>query len=129
MGQKIRDLLGYREWTHCPETSWSLSLLTGRTCRDYYTAQRWAELIRMLREEGFREPLKLEYHPGLRRAYLGEGNHRLAAAGLAGYKAVPLWGLGAVTASGCARPGASPASRSFARMSTATSRPASSRPT
>ena len=53
----------------------------------------WAELIRSLTEEGFREPLKLEYEPDSRRAYLGEGNHRLVAAGLAGYTAVPVWGL------------------------------------
>ena len=71
----------------------SYNLLTGRTYKDPYTRATWAELTRSLTEEGFREPLKLEYEPDSRRAYLGEGNHRLVAAGLAGYSAVPVWAL------------------------------------
>ena len=90
---KISRIRGYREYFHDPETGTSYNLLTGRTYKDPYTPAAWAELIGSLTEEGFREPLKLEYEPDSRRAYLGEGNHRLVAAGLAGYTAVPVWGL------------------------------------
>jgi len=91
---KISLIRSYREYLHDPETGTSCNLLTGRTYKDPYTRAAWAELIRSMTEEGFREPLKLEYEPDSRRAYLGEGNHRLVAAGLAGYTAVPVWGLG-----------------------------------
>jgi len=90
---KISRIRGYREYLHGPETGTSYNLLTGRTYKDPYTRAAWAELIRSLTEEGFREPLKLEYEPDSRRAYLGEGNHRLVAAGLAGHTAVPVWAL------------------------------------
>jgi len=90
---KISRIRGYREYFHDPETGMSYNLLAGRTYKDPYTPAAWAELIRSRKEEGFREPLKLEYEPDSRRAYLGEGNHRLVAAGLAGYTAVPVWGL------------------------------------
>ena len=90
---KISLIRSYREYLHDPETGTSCNLLTGRTYKDPYTRAAWAELIRSMTEEGFREPLKLEYEPDSRRAYLGEGNHRLVAAGLAGYTAVPVWGL------------------------------------
>jgi hypothetical protein len=90
---KISRITGYREYLHDPQTGTSHNLLTGRAYHDRYTRAAWAELIRSLTEEGFREPLKLEYEPDSRHAYLGEGNHRLVAAGLAGYTAVPVWGL------------------------------------
>jgi len=90
---KISRVSRYREYLHDPETGASHNLLTGRIYKDHYTRATWAGLTRSLREEGFREPLKLEYEPDSRRAYLGEGNHRLVAAGLAGYAAVPVWGL------------------------------------
>jgi hypothetical protein len=90
---KISRISGYREYLHDPETGISYNLLTGRTYKDPYTRATWAELTRSLTEEGFREPLKLEYEPDSRRAYLGEGNHRLVAARLAGYSAVPVWAL------------------------------------
>jgi hypothetical protein len=80
---KISRIRGYREYFHDPETGTSYNLLTGRTYKDPYTPAAWAELIGSLTEEGFREPLKLEYEPDSRRAYLGEGNHPLVAAGLA----------------------------------------------
>ena len=90
---KISRVISYREYLHDPETGTSHNLLTGRTYQDRYTPAAWADLTRSLTEEGFREPLKLEYEPDSRHAYLGEGNHRLVAAGLAGYTAVPVWGL------------------------------------
>ena len=90
---KLGMIAGYREYMHDPETGTSLNLLTGVTYKDRYTPADWDELARSLREEGFREPLKLEYEPDTRRAFFGEGNHRLVAAGLAGYSAVPVWGL------------------------------------
>ena len=90
---KISRIIGYREYLHDPQTGTSHDLLTGGTYQDRYTRAAWAELTRSLKEEGFREPLKLEYEPDSRHAYLGEGNHRLVAAGLAGYTAVLVWGL------------------------------------
>jgi len=90
---RISQIIGYREYLHDPETGTSYNLLTGRTYKDRYTRAMWAGLTCSLTEEGFREPLKLEYEPDSRRAYLSEGNHRLVAAGLAGYTAVPVWGL------------------------------------
>ena len=89
----ISRISAYREYRHDPETGTSHNLLTGCTYKDSCTPATWAELTRSLKVEGFREPLKLEYDPDSRHAYLGEGNHRLVAAGLAGYVAVPVWGL------------------------------------
>jgi hypothetical protein len=90
---KTGRLWNYREWDHDRQAGTSRNLLTGRSYADTYTPDKWAELIRSLQQDGFREPLKLEYDPASRRAYLGEGNHRVAAARQAGYTAVPLWGL------------------------------------
>jgi len=90
---KIARVAAYAEWRHDRDTGVSRSLLTGETCRDPYTSQRWAELIQLLRQDGFREPLILEYDPRSRRAYLGEGNHRLVAADACGYAAVPVRGF------------------------------------
>jgi len=90
---KVSMVLSYREYVHDPETGTSRNLLTGVTYADRYNPADWDELIRSLREEGFREPLKLEYEPDSRHAFFGEGNHRLVAAGLAGHSAVPVWGL------------------------------------
>ena len=90
---KVSMVLSYREYVHDPETGTSRNLLTGVTYQDHYKPTRWDELIRTLTEDGFREPLKLEYEPDSRQAFFGEGNHRLVAAELAGYSAVPVWGL------------------------------------
>jgi hypothetical protein len=90
---KISRVISYREYLHDPDNGTTHNLLTDRICKDPYTPAMWAELTRSLTEEGFREPLKLEYEPDSRHAYLGEGNHRLVAAGLVGYTAVPVWGL------------------------------------
>ena len=38
---------------------------------------------------GFNEPLGIEYHRDLHKAYVGEGNHRLLAAQMAGHEYVP----------------------------------------
>jgi hypothetical protein len=90
---KVSMVAGYREYVHDPETGTSRNLLTGITYQDRYRPADWDELIRSLREDGFREPLKLEYEPDARQAFFGEGNHRLVAAGLAGHSAVPVQGL------------------------------------
>lgn len=90
---KVSMVLSYREYVHDPETGTSRNLLTGVTSADRYKPAEWDELVRTLTEDGFREPLKLEYEPDSRRAFFGEGNHRLVAAELAGHSAVPVWGL------------------------------------
>ena len=127
---KISRISGYRDISTTQRPASSHNLLTGRTYKDPYTRATWAELTRSLTEEGFREPLKLEYEPDSRRAYLGEGNHRLVAARLAGYSAVPVWALRGLRQRADA-PGQAGTRRTGTHAGTtdvATSRPASGRP-
>lgn len=55
---------------------------------------RWPDRVKALAADilasGFKSPLQLEYGTDDRRAYLGEGNHRLAAAELLGLECVPV---------------------------------------
>jgi hypothetical protein len=55
---------------------------------------RWPDRLEALSadilESGFKSPLQLEYGTEDRKAYLGEGNHRLAAAELLGLECVPV---------------------------------------
>ena len=48
------------------------------------------DLVESIREEGIQEPLMLEYNPESGAVWLGEGNHRLAAARELGLDSVPV---------------------------------------
>lgn len=56
--------------------------------RDPDNVQRIAESIA---EQGWREPLMLEYYSKDKKVLLGEGNHRLQAARQLGLTHVPVW--------------------------------------
>jgi len=55
-----------------------------------YARETIDELKQSIPTEGFKEPLIVEYAAGDRHAYLGEGNHRLAAAKELGLSHVPV---------------------------------------
>ena len=51
------------------------------------------KLAASIAEDGITEPLILEFHPGTGLVWLGEGNHRLAAARQLGLDSVPVRGM------------------------------------
>ncbi len=55
-----------------------------------YKGEELKSLSEDIKQHGLRNPGFIEYYQGSRTAYLGEGNHRLAALEMAGYTHMPV---------------------------------------
>jgi len=73
---ELDRLREYDRWNESPHTG-------------YHAREHIRQLADSMKEHGTKEPLLIIYGKQDRLAYLGEGNHRLAAAHLAGIPALP----------------------------------------
>lgn len=88
---RVDQLLQHREWDHGP--GYSTEVSSGQQYAPKRTPEAWAAFRDDVRHNGIKSPLQLNYDPQSGRAYLGEGNSRLAMAHELGHTHVPVVGV------------------------------------